>query len=53
MSKPFNYRTAKTEEDQEDIAAAKLLYGLSVRSDPQAYLLTILYRAGDSALQSL
>jgi uncharacterized protein involved in exopolysaccharide biosynthesis len=44
---------AKTSEDEVDIAATRLLPGLSVTSDPRAYLLTVRYSAGDPALAEL
>jgi uncharacterized protein involved in exopolysaccharide biosynthesis len=45
--------SAKTQEDIEDIAAAKLLAGLSVITDPRAYLLTVRYSADDPELAVL
>jgi uncharacterized protein involved in exopolysaccharide biosynthesis len=40
----------KTTEELEETAAARLLKSLSVRSDPSAYLLTVMYSAGDPEL---
>jgi uncharacterized protein involved in exopolysaccharide biosynthesis len=38
---------------QEDLAATELLNGLSVTSDPRAYLITVNYTGGDAALAAL
>jgi uncharacterized protein involved in exopolysaccharide biosynthesis len=46
----LNDSTVKTQSELEAIAAATLLGGLSVRSDPRAYLLTVLYSAEDPEL---
>ena len=45
--------TAKSTGELEDIAAARLLSDLSLRSDPSSYLLTIMYSAGDPQLAVL
>jgi uncharacterized protein involved in exopolysaccharide biosynthesis len=44
---------AKTPGDEVDIAATSLLRGLSVTSDPRAYLLTVQYSAGEPELAEL
>ncbi len=44
---------AKTPGDRLDVAASKLLRGLSVTSDPRAYLITVRYSAGDPELAVL
>ena len=49
----FDDRTAKTQAELEKIAAARLLEGLAVRSDPRAYLLTVQYRAENPELAIL
>jgi uncharacterized protein involved in exopolysaccharide biosynthesis len=48
------YRAAPdVPERQEDLAAMELLRGLSVTSDPRAYLIEVRYTGGDAALASL
>ena len=49
----FFHGTAKTPGDEVDIAATRLLSGLSVTSDPRAYLLTLRYSAGDPEFAEL
>ena len=44
---------AKTPEFQEDLAARKLLSGLSVRTEPRVYLIVVNYTAGDPELAAL
>ena len=44
---------AKTPEFQEDMAARKLLSGLSVRTEPRVYLIVVRYTAGDPELAAL
>jgi len=43
----------KSPEFQEDLAARKLLRGLSVRTEPRVYLITVNYTAGDPELAAL
>jgi uncharacterized protein involved in exopolysaccharide biosynthesis len=43
----------KTLANKNDIAATQLLYGLTVMSDPRAYLITVRYSAGDPELADL
>ena len=44
---------AKTPEFQEDLAARKLLRGLSVRTEPRVYLITVNYTARDPELAAV
>lgn len=53
LSSIFSSGAAKTPGNEEDIAATRLLRGLSVTSDPRAYLITVRYSAGDAALADL
>lgn len=50
---PAFYGNAKSPGDKTEIAATRLLLGLSVMSDPRSYLITVRYTAGDSELASL
>jgi len=43
----------KTPEFQEDLAAGKLLSGLSVRTEPRVYLIVVNYTAGNPELAAL
>jgi uncharacterized protein involved in exopolysaccharide biosynthesis len=45
--------SVKAPRDEIDAAAARLLDGLSVTSDPRAYLLTVRYSAGEPELAEL
>ena len=45
--------TAKTSEDEVDIAATSLVKNVPVTSDPRAYLLTVRYTAQDPELAQL
>jgi uncharacterized protein involved in exopolysaccharide biosynthesis len=49
----FNSASNKNTGGEMEIAAASLLDGLSVTSDPRAYLLTVSYRAEDPELAEL
>ncbi len=51
--RPLVGSAAKTPGDEVDIAAKKLLGGLSVTNDPHSYLLTIRFKAGDPDLAEL
>jgi uncharacterized protein involved in exopolysaccharide biosynthesis len=42
-----------TPANENDVAAAQLLHGLTVTSDPRAYLITVRYSAGDPQLAEL
>lgn len=46
-------RGAQTPEDKLDVATGRLLNGLTVTSDPRAYLITVRYSSGDPELSIL
>jgi uncharacterized protein involved in exopolysaccharide biosynthesis len=50
LPSPSSSGPAKSTEELQDIAAARLLNDLSVKSNPTAYLLTVKYSAGDPQL---
>jgi uncharacterized protein involved in exopolysaccharide biosynthesis len=52
LSALFN-DSSKTPTNERDLAAAQLLRGLTVTSDPRAYLITVRYSAGDPDLADL
>lgn len=49
----FNGSAARGPEDQVDLAASLLLKGLSVTSEPRAYLITVRYSAADPELAEI
>ena len=49
----FHSTKEQTSEERLDAAAGKVLNGLSVTSDPRAYLITVRYTAGDPDLSIL
>jgi uncharacterized protein involved in exopolysaccharide biosynthesis len=51
--RPLVSSAAKASEDEMDIAATRLLPGLSVTSDPRSYLITVRFTAADPELAEL
>ncbi len=49
----FGADAVNSPEYQKDIAAAKLLHGLSVKTEPRVYLISISYTAADPELAAL